>query len=34
MAVGNSIPKRRFDVSPAQKGAIACLPGVLEVLDI
>ncbi len=24
----------RFDISPAQKGAIATLPGVLEVLDI
>ena len=24
----------RFDISPAQKGAIATVPGVLEVLDI
>jgi DNA polymerase III subunit alpha len=32
--VSITFPQRRFDVSPAQKGAIACLPGVLEVLDI
>ena len=24
----------RFDISPAQKGAIATVPGVLEVVDI
>jgi DNA polymerase-3 subunit alpha len=24
----------RFDISPAQKGAIATVPGVLEVLDV
>jgi DNA polymerase III subunit alpha len=32
--VSFSFPQRRFDVSPAQKGAIATLPGVLEVVDI
>jgi DNA polymerase III subunit alpha len=32
--VNITFPQRRFDVSPAQKGAIATLPGVLEVLDI
>jgi len=24
----------RFDVSPAQKGALAAVPGVLQVMDI
>ena len=32
--VSITFPQRRFDVSPAHKGAIATLPGVLEVLDI
>jgi DNA polymerase-3 subunit alpha len=32
--VSITFPQRRFDVSPAQRGAIATLPGVLEVLDI
>ena len=32
--VSITFPQRRFDVSPAQKGAIASLPAVLEVLDI
>jgi DNA polymerase III subunit alpha len=32
--VSITFPQRRFDVSPAQKGAIATLPGVLEVVDI
>ena len=32
--VSFTFPQRRFDVSPAQKGAIATLPGVLEVVDI
>ena len=32
--VSITFPRRRFDVSPAQKGAIATTPGVLEVLDI
>jgi DNA polymerase-3 subunit alpha len=32
--VNITFPERRFDVSPAQKGALATLPGVVEVLDI
>jgi DNA polymerase-3 subunit alpha len=32
--VSFTFPQRRFDVSPAQKGAIATLPGVLEVVDV
>jgi len=32
--VSITFPQRRFDVSPALKGAIATLPGVLEVVDI
>jgi DNA polymerase III subunit alpha len=32
--VNIAFPRRRFDVSPAQKGAISTVPGVLEVLDI
>ena len=32
--VSITFPQRRFDVSPAQKGAIATLPAVLAVLDL
>jgi DNA polymerase-3 subunit alpha len=31
--VNITFPHRRFDISPAQKGAIAAVPGVLEVID-